>query len=182
MRLQEEAAHIAAQVAGMKDAGSEDVLEAKRCVAEKSAEHDATRMCAAAAASSLLNSIRGSLCRWHPQHGTPASDSCSGHCRRACPGTCRGGAPCSDRLVAASPAKPGMRFARRPTPLSHQTELFTCRDGVQEQRALRVQLEAAFGILVQHQVRLRCPGTDTSYGCTAGLPLQLQLQLQHAAG
>jgi hypothetical protein len=36
-------------VAGLKDAGSEDVLEAKRRVAEASAELDASRTCAAAA-------------------------------------------------------------------------------------------------------------------------------------
>jgi hypothetical protein len=36
-------------VAGLKDAGSEDVLEAKRRVAEASAELDAARTCAAAA-------------------------------------------------------------------------------------------------------------------------------------
>jgi hypothetical protein len=50
--VQEEAAAIAAQVAGLKDAGSEDVLEAKRRVAEASAELDTARMCAAAACCS----------------------------------------------------------------------------------------------------------------------------------
>ena len=51
MCLQEEAAHIAAQVAGMKDAGAEDVRKAKRYVEGKKAEQKATRMCVTTAAS-----------------------------------------------------------------------------------------------------------------------------------
>lgn len=43
--MQEEAARIAAQVAGISGAGSEDVLEAKRLVAQKSAELDAVHTC-----------------------------------------------------------------------------------------------------------------------------------------
>ena len=50
--MQEEAARIAAQVAGMSGAGSEDVLEAKRLVAQKSAELDAAHTCVESAAAS----------------------------------------------------------------------------------------------------------------------------------
>lgn len=83
-------------MAGLKDAGSEDVLEAKRRVAEASAELDATRTCAAAALlfASLFANIQPAknethCCTMRPPAVHPAA--CGVMCNQNCSGSGRSG-------------------------------------------------------------------------------------------
>ena len=77
-------------MAGLKDAGSEDVLEAKRRVADASAELDATRTCAAAALlfTSLVVNIQPVKDETHCCTMRPPA-ACGVMCNQNCSGSGR---------------------------------------------------------------------------------------------